>query len=831
MSRISIVGWGAKRAAVALASACAFAAMLVVLVLHQLFAPLPSTAGAVPTPFGPPIAQHTLLVILDGLRDDVARDPARMPRLRARLDAYGDTVLLASPVSMTSAAVLLMGTGERGDLEQMVANEAHKPTNFDSVFRALHEAGATTAAIGDHVWPSLYPGAWTIDHTEATHSLEVDEDDAILADALEVLGTPEPPRFTVLHVNTPDHKGHGHGITSGAYTNYIQHFDIKLDTFLASLSPRLSVIVTSDHGATDSGSHGSDTEVQRRSPFLAYGPGLAAHPRAAVLDQADMAATLAALTGVRPPTHDRGHVAPEILAVDEAEAARLACVQLANVHRFARAVVGPDEDTRDADVARCPEIPLGDRFAYARALARTIDDHIGNRRADSPKGFLPGLFAVTATLLAIAAVAARGQAAAVVATVTVAVPAVVGALAATWGLELLPGLWPDRARIAAYVLGNLPLVALLVWPRKALRVIDRNEVWGPLVLPGALLLTEPKTTQAEAFAVLAIVSLVVLCGRHRARRAPLAAALRRHGPAFLALPFLAVPGVLDDSYAPRWIADRPLATGITADAFVAAFLLWRVHRRETAPAKALLTFGLTVGALALRDVGPTWAAIAGWALGLATLGMIAIAGARGTAGASHLRVPFEAALLFVFALVSRNLEWPYLVAAVVLATHLAEELARDDEGSVPLAPHLLLVTAAFACAYVGRVGVQQGFHFLHMDWGAGAFHDPNVGPWRIGFGIATKHVLAIFGILGAMSFALPTRMRALLWRGMVLASLARIAVIALMLHVCRHSFWTPVWVVGELPNTLIAMLVSVFVIATQERPHAADDDAPLREAA
>ena len=118
--------------------------------------------------------------------------------------------------------------------------------------------------------------------------------------------------------------------------------------------------------------------------------------------------------------------------------------------------------------------------------------------------------------------------------------------------------------------------------------------------------------------------------------------------------------------------------------------------------------------------------------------------------------------------------------------------------------------------YVGRVGVQQGFHFLHMDWGAGAFRDPSVGTWRIGLGIGTKHALAIFAILGSMGLALPPRMRALLWRGIALASLARVAVIALMLHVCRNSFWTPVWVVGELPNMLIAMVVSVVVLATQE---------------
>ncbi len=813
MSLIGTERLGPRRAVLAVVSAVTFAAVLALLVLHQLFAPPPSTSGAVPAPFGPALARHALLVVLDGLRDDVARDAARMPRFKARLDAYGPAVLRASPVSMTSAAVLLMGTGERGDLEQIIANESHTPTAFDSVFRAMGEQHLTLAAIGDHVWPSLYPDVWTIDHTVVSHSLEVDEDDAIFADALAVLKGAEVPAFTVLHVNTPDHKGHGHGITSPAYTTYIQSFDIKLDAFIAALSPELSVIVTSDHGATDSGSHGSDTEVQRRSPFLAFGPGLAAHPKAEVFDQVDMPATLAALTGVRAPAQDRGHIAAELLDVDTNEAARLGCVQLANVHRFARAIVGPDESLHDAAVAQCNEVPLGERFARARSMARTIDDGIGNRRADSPRGYLPGILALIVTLLALAAFAARDRSAEVRQSVMLAIPAVGAALAVTWGLELLPGLWPDRVRIAGYALGNLPLVALLVRPRSVLRFVSPHRAWGALVLPGALLLTEPKTTQAEAFALLAVISLVVLFGRHRPTSSPAVEASLRHAPALVSLVVLAAPGVLDDSFAPRWIADRPWASSVTAGLCLTAYAAWRVARREFTTGHACKLLAIGFGALALRDAGLVTPSLTLWGLGVAAIVGLAWH-AVGHANASSFRVPFEAAVIVVYALLSRDLEWPFLVAAIVLATHLADELAREH--NLAIAPNLLLVAAAFAVTYVGRVGVQQGFHFLHMDWGAGAFRDPSVGTWRIGLGIGTKHALAIFAILGSMGLALPPRMRALLWRGVALASLARIAVIALMLHVCRNSFWTPVWVVGELPNMLIAMVVSVVVLATQE---------------
>jgi predicted AlkP superfamily pyrophosphatase or phosphodiesterase len=133
---------GPRRAAFALLGALAFAAALALVVLGMVFSPLPAVVSAKPAPFGPPLAQHTVLVLVDGLRHDIAHDRARMPHLAERLERYGDAVLWASPVSMTSAAVLLMGTGVRGDLEQIIANESHEPTPFDSIFAALGEAHA-----------------------------------------------------------------------------------------------------------------------------------------------------------------------------------------------------------------------------------------------------------------------------------------------------------------------------------------------------------------------------------------------------------------------------------------------------------------------------------------------------------------------------------------------------------------------------------------------------------------------------------------------------------------------------------------------------------------
>jgi hypothetical protein len=454
----------------------------------------------------------------------------------------------------------------------------------------------------------------------------------------------------------------------------------------------------------------------------------------------------------------------------------------------------------------------------ARTASRALDARIGHMRGDSPRGFLPAALAALALVGGALLLGARRYVRPLARPAALAVCGVAFAIAVTWGFELLPGLWPDRVRAAGYVLGNAPLLALLVRPRLLLARLPKGLFRAALVAPGLLLLTEPKTTQAEAFATFAVLALVVLFGRHRSTSRSAREGLVRHWPALLAVLALAAPGVLDDSFVPRAIADRPWASHALAAACLVGYALWRRGHAALSRAEGFALAGLGLAGLGLRDVGAVTPALAVWGSSAAALLGAIVRAARAPAPRT---VPFAipALIVVLYALLSRDLEWPFLVAAMVLAAHLADELgpdlasAEEDDSAHARA---LLVTAVFAIAYIGRVGVQQGFHFLHMDWGAGAFRDPEVSTWRIGFGIATKHVLAVAAILGSAGLALLTEARAHLWRALVLAALARIVVLMLMLHVCRNSFWTPVWVIGELPNMLITLLCAVVFLVAQE---------------
>lgn len=66
---------------------------------------------------------------------------------------------------------------------------------------------------------------------------------------------------------------------------------------------RTSYVFTSDHGMTDWGSHGSGTDHETQSPFIAWGSGIKGQLQPCDLHQVDTAALISALLGINFPTN------------------------------------------------------------------------------------------------------------------------------------------------------------------------------------------------------------------------------------------------------------------------------------------------------------------------------------------------------------------------------------------------------------------------------------------------------------------------------------------------------------------------------------------------
>ena len=168
-----------------------------------------------------------------------------------------------------------------------------------------------------------------------------------------------------------------------------------------------------------------------------------------------------------------------------------------------------------------------------------------------------------------------------------------------------------------------------------------------------------------------------------------------------------------------------------------------------------------------------------------------------------------------------DLEVPLLLATLAVAHIVGRVLARYDaftpaESSRPLArPSAILwvITLVLSWSFTQRIAVQLGLDFTYLDWGAAAFRDPEAPLWRIGVGIAAKHILARGLLVYAILAALPATVRPMVGLGHLLAQLFRLATLCFMLYFARDSFWTALRVMGDLPHAFVGVFVGAVAFA------------------
>jgi hypothetical protein len=826
-----------RRAARGLAVLSGTVALVVVVILavRGLILPHPPPSDlAVPGPLGPALTEHLVFVIIDGLRYDTATSDALMPAMARRMRERTSAEIWAGKVSMTSSAILTYATGQRGDLDQIVNNESGSPPVFNDLIHNARAAGLTTACVGDRTWFAFFPGAWTHSHPDPRGlSIEADYNAEIFEAAHAILA--KQPNLFIVHFVTPDHQAHAFGSNSDRYRAHIRDFDATLTELLRAIPAEFTVFVTSDHGATDTGTHGSDTPIQRRSPILAYGPGVVADRRDAErLDQIDLPSTFAALLGISPPTHSRGHLLSAWLDAPEARKASMARADLARLSRYAASVVPASELARVTAAAPAHALAPHEQLTQAKQQARALDaalDHAGLR---GPRlGWLVPVVALAGALaLSLAAVGGAWRAHRRAATQLIALALVlIGASAAlTLHLERLPGNQPNLVRVVLYVAANLTIVAALIRPRAAAAWLDRRGAVAAAILPGSLIVTPPKTTQPEAFAlalVLAAFALTVGLPRANPVRSsePWRSRLMRIVGLAPWLILLAPIAFRESGFLPRALATP---TGLRASACAAIALFAALHgirardRRALGPA---LIGQLGVGAaiamapLWLRLTAPASVCVAAW-LGLAGLAWIAYR--RGQPALAELLA------LGSYGWVSRDAELPILIGTYIVARSVGEAFARDltrrPDEPTRVSLVLFIATFLFAWAYVQRIGVGLGIDFTHLDFGAGTFREPGVSIARIAAGLVYKHGFAWAAVALAVLAPLSAHARRSVVRVLLVASLVRVAALTTLLYACRDSFWTSLRVIGDLPHALLAAVLAAiaYALVTAARPEKVD---------
>jgi hypothetical protein len=733
-----------------------------------------------------------------------------MPRFAEAMRTRTHGEIWAGPVSMTSSAVMAIGTGQRGCLEQVIRNLHAEPARQNTWLANARAVGLRLMTVGDSSWPQLYSDSlerYTTDPDGV--AIDVDFNPMTFKNVRRLRDT--RPDFLVAHFVTPDHQGHAYRVTSERYATHIHDFDQLLSTLLTEFDSSWTVFVTSDHGAADSGTHGSDADIQRRSPIYAYGPGIV--PNVTLerrLDQLELSVTIPLLLGVTPPAHGTGRITDEWLAVSEAQRADFACENARRVATYAEHTNARASELA-SELRLCNSTaPATARLQAANRTVETVDRSItdtiglGSRTSNLWLALI-----VTLSSGAILTLGSKiGWRMMLLGVVLVAVTVVLVAR-----VEKLPGVWPNVVRAALFVACNSVLLVLLVSPRRLWHALERYYPYS-LLLPAALAVSYPADTRPQAVVVVAVIGLAyVVLARQFSEPANARTEWFRPAPSerwwFLTATIALLPVALYENSTYSSIITHDLWRRIAATVIVTLFVVW--FRPRLAVSLRLLPL------LVVAAVLPIWLrTLVGPVLGRGAW----IFSGIGLVWAIKRHRPAWAVAMGVFGLlwVSREIETIPLIATVSAAWIFGSRFAARPESELSRADRILTIAFGFSLMFALRMGQQDGLEFGGMDWGAAGFNDPSVSAFVVGLALVYKYAMGAWLIgYGLVARLRPNAEQGIL-AGLCLCALLRTFSLSAMFFVAGNSFWTGLRVLGDLPTAAAMALGCILLLIVRILP-------------
>ena len=254
-------------------------------------APIPME-GVEPSPYpNEPLTEGFLFVVLDGGRIDLMSDPDLMPNLNRRVQDGAYLEVRTNPLTMTAMCVKEMATGVPSRPNEALQNFRPKhPGSIDGFNLATTFDGDNdgepdnhVGIIGDYVWKDLIPDRDLVPFYKARYGhADYYQGDEEAFEELKRWARGAPPEgfsqsrnLIVAHLSGLDSVGHRYSAAdSPEYDEKLRWLDTNLEEVFQELSEDWTVVVTSDHGLTDSGQHGSDLEILRNVPAFMWGPNI-----------------------------------------------------------------------------------------------------------------------------------------------------------------------------------------------------------------------------------------------------------------------------------------------------------------------------------------------------------------------------------------------------------------------------------------------------------------------------------------------------------------------------------------------------------------------------
>jgi len=249
-----------------------------------------------------PLTRRVVLVIVDGLRDDVSR--SGMPNLD-RLRGYGaDIVVTTAEPSLSYPNWTTILSGAPQTISGVTTNWWEGPVPVPTVVDVAKTAGRRVAVVGPTDFAELYD-------IEAGAQVSLRDwpksgylSGTLIDDALRITEQSDP-QLLVLHLPDLDEAGHDAGGDSDHYRQVAAKIDADLARLISGLqTDDTTFVIVADHGHIGAGGHGGWESEVVRVPLVVS--GAAAKLGTASGSQDQVASTVAVLLGLRPPAFAAG---------------------------------------------------------------------------------------------------------------------------------------------------------------------------------------------------------------------------------------------------------------------------------------------------------------------------------------------------------------------------------------------------------------------------------------------------------------------------------------------------------------------------------------------
>ncbi len=295
-------------------------------------APAPEEGVEMPPENYEKLSDGLFFIVIDGGRRDMMKDPSLMPTLNSMTANNGTYIdVFTNPLTMTASCVKEMATGIPSRPNEGLSNfhPEHPGTpdgwSLSSSFDGDGDGFADNefGIVGDYVWGELYSDNDNVNFMKHRYGhadyMRGDEEsfetlnswldgDIPTSNTKPDILYDKIPNVIVAHLSGLDSIGHRYGSKDSIeYKDKLRWLDDNFAIIFEKVPDNWTVVVTSDHGLTDTGQHGSPDEIIREVGAWAWGPNIKkGYKVEKQIDQRDLATLPSLLLSLPLPHANHG---------------------------------------------------------------------------------------------------------------------------------------------------------------------------------------------------------------------------------------------------------------------------------------------------------------------------------------------------------------------------------------------------------------------------------------------------------------------------------------------------------------------------------------------